>query len=110
MVDRDQGMLAFLGVAADPRLLDEDLFNLPDAESSSNNTSSSKTTANTADIAKETLIDRESHDGTLGHGGTTTLSSKGSGTVTWLPTTGATVSRGKACPATTSSGVRPVAL
>src|SRR3954451_2702023 len=30
--DGGQGMVAFLGVAADPRLLDEDLSNLPDAE------------------------------------------------------------------------------
>jgi peptidoglycan hydrolase-like protein with peptidoglycan-binding domain len=72
------------------------VFNLPDAESSSNSGSSSTAVTNTADIAKETLVDRETHDGTLGHGGTTTLTSKGSGTVTWLPTTGATVSRGKA--------------
>jgi hypothetical protein len=32
MVEGSQGMVAFLGVAADRRLLDEDLFNLPDAE------------------------------------------------------------------------------
>lgn len=32
MVDGRQGMVAFLGVPADSRLLDEDLFNLPDAE------------------------------------------------------------------------------
>jgi hypothetical protein len=32
MVDGSQGMVAFLGVAADRRLLDEDRFNLPDAE------------------------------------------------------------------------------
>src|SRR5438128_7796368 len=33
MVDNGgEGMVAFLGVAADPRLLDEDLINLPDAE------------------------------------------------------------------------------
>ena len=32
MVDASQGMVAFLGVAADRRLLDEDRFNLPDAE------------------------------------------------------------------------------
>jgi hypothetical protein len=32
MVDGSQGMVAFLGVPADRRLLDEDLFNLPDAE------------------------------------------------------------------------------
>jgi hypothetical protein len=32
MVDRSQGMVAFLGVAPDRRLADEDLFNLPDAE------------------------------------------------------------------------------
>jgi hypothetical protein len=32
MVDRSQEMVDFLGVAPDRRLLDEDLFNLPDAE------------------------------------------------------------------------------
>ena len=32
MVDGSQRMLAFLGVAADRRLLNEDLFNLPDVE------------------------------------------------------------------------------
>ena len=32
MVDGSQGMVAFLGVPADRRLLDEDRFNLPDAE------------------------------------------------------------------------------
>jgi hypothetical protein len=32
MADGTQDMVAFLGVAADRRLLDEDLFNLPDAE------------------------------------------------------------------------------
>ncbi len=32
MTDGSQGMVAFLGVAADPRLLNEDQFNLPDAE------------------------------------------------------------------------------
>ena len=32
MVNGSQGMVAFLGVAADRRLLDEDRFNLPDAE------------------------------------------------------------------------------
>jgi len=72
------------------------VFNLPEAESSSKGASNSTATTNTADVVKETLIDRESHDGTLGHGATTTLTSKGSGTVTWLPATGATVGRGKA--------------
>jgi hypothetical protein len=32
VVDGSQGMVAFLGVAPDKRLLDDDLFNLPDAE------------------------------------------------------------------------------
>jgi hypothetical protein len=32
MADGSQGMVAFLGVAADRRLLDEDLFNLPNAD------------------------------------------------------------------------------
>jgi len=72
------------------------VFNLPDAASSSTGTSNGATVTNTADIAKETLIDRETHDGTLGHGDTTTLAARGGGTVTWLPAAGATVSRGKA--------------
>ncbi|WP_030439732.1 efflux RND transporter periplasmic adaptor subunit [Actinoplanes subtropicus] len=72
------------------------VFNLPDAESGSNSGTTGTGVTNTADIAKETLIDRESHDGTLGHGATVTLGSKGGGTVTWLPAVGATVSRGKA--------------
>ncbi|MFC7276504.1 peptidoglycan-binding protein [Paractinoplanes rhizophilus] len=68
-------------------------FNLPDAESSAS--PDRPAVANTADIRKETLVDRETHDGTLGHGSTTTLATRGSGTVTWLPAAGATVRRGK---------------
>jgi len=70
------------------------VFNRPDAASSSATTKGS-TVANTADIQQETLVDRETHDGTLGHGATTTLAAHGSGTVTWLPAAGATVGRGK---------------
>ncbi|MFI5891220.1 efflux RND transporter periplasmic adaptor subunit [Actinoplanes sp. NPDC051513] len=70
------------------------VFNLPDAQSSST-TPKDSAVAGTADIQKETLVDRETHDGTLGHGATTTLAARGSGTVTWLPTAGATVGRGK---------------
>ncbi|WP_433301704.1 peptidoglycan-binding protein [Actinoplanes sp. CA-030573] len=71
------------------------VFNLPDAESSSNS-SKDNNVANTADIARERLVDRETHDGTLGHGATIALASRGSGTVTWLPTAGSTITRGKA--------------
>ena len=39
MVDDNRGMVAFLGVAADRRLLDEDRLNLPDAEQHSAPTS-----------------------------------------------------------------------
>ncbi len=70
------------------------VFNLPDAQSSSGN-SGSKVPATTAEIAKETLVDREDHDGTLGHGATTTINSRAGGTVTWLPASGATIRRGK---------------
>ncbi|GAA4598704.1 hypothetical protein BJY16_002810 [Actinoplanes octamycinicus] len=51
--------------------------------------------AATADVTKQTLVDKESHDGTLGYGDTTGLASSRSGTVTWLPAVGATVRRGK---------------
>ena len=32
MAENSEGLLAFLGVAPDRRLLDEDMFNLPEAE------------------------------------------------------------------------------
>ncbi|TMR97710.1 peptidoglycan-binding protein [Nonomuraea basaltis] len=70
------------------------VFNLPEAEGSNN--PADNTPVPTADITKQTLIDRENHDGTLGHGDTTTISSRGNGTVTGLPAEGATVTRGKA--------------
>jgi hypothetical protein len=70
------------------------VFNLPKAQSSPN--SADNPPVSTAEITKQTLIDRESHDGTLAHGDTTTISSRGNGTVTGLPVEGATVSRGKA--------------
>jgi peptidoglycan hydrolase-like protein with peptidoglycan-binding domain len=70
------------------------VFNLPDAQESPN--TASNTPASTADITELTLIDRENHDGTLGHGDTTTISSRGNGTVTRLPAEGTTVTRGKA--------------
>lgn len=69
-------------------------FNLPKGKDDPS--TANTTPISTAEIAKETLIDRENHDGTLGHGTSTTISSRGSGTVTWLPTEGTTVRRGKA--------------
>jgi peptidoglycan hydrolase-like protein with peptidoglycan-binding domain len=70
------------------------LFNLPKAQSSPN--SAGNPPVSTAEVTKQTLIDRENHDGTLAHGDTTTVSSRGNGTVTGLPVEGATVSRGEA--------------
>jgi peptidoglycan hydrolase-like protein with peptidoglycan-binding domain len=70
------------------------VFNLPKAKDSPS--SASTTPVSTADITKQTLIDRENHDGTLGHGASTTISSRGNGTVTWLPAEGMTVRRGEA--------------
>jgi hypothetical protein len=69
------------------------LFNLPQAESGDNTTGTAP--AQTAEVTKETLVDTESHDGTLGHGDTTTVAARGNGTVTALPATGSTVTRGK---------------
>ncbi|TMR22389.1 HlyD family efflux transporter periplasmic adaptor subunit [Nonomuraea turkmeniaca] len=70
------------------------VFNLPVAEESPS--SANSTPVSTVEIAKLTLVDRENHDGTLGHGDTTSISSRGDGTVTRLPAEGATVTRGKA--------------
>ncbi|MFC4591865.1 peptidoglycan-binding protein [Sphaerisporangium corydalis] len=70
------------------------VFNLPMSEAIPSSASSAP--AATAEITKLTLVDREDHDGTLGHGDTTSISSRGTGTVTGLPAEGATVTRGKA--------------
>jgi len=69
------------------------LFNLPQAESGDG--SASTVPSETADFTKETLVDTESHDGTLGHGDTTKVAARDSGTVTRLPAAGSTVTRGK---------------
>jgi peptidoglycan hydrolase-like protein with peptidoglycan-binding domain len=70
------------------------VVNLPDAGSSPDLVKS--TPVSTTEITEQTLTDRESHGGTLGHGDTTTISSRGDGTVTGLPAEGATVIRGAA--------------
>ncbi|MET7403428.1 peptidoglycan-binding domain-containing protein [Dactylosporangium sp. NPDC005572] len=70
------------------------VFNLPEAQDSPG--SADSTPVSTADITRQTLTDRERHDGTLAHGDTTTISSRADGTVTGLPAEGATVTRGKA--------------
>jgi peptidoglycan hydrolase-like protein with peptidoglycan-binding domain len=70
------------------------VFNLSDPEDGAGGTDDPP--ASTADVTKATLVDREDHEGTLGHGDTTKISSRDGGTVTWLPAEGATVARGKA--------------
>lgn len=50
----------------------------------------------TAEVTRQTLVDTETHDGELGYGASTTVSSRLDGTLTWLPSTGAVVQRGKA--------------
>jgi peptidoglycan hydrolase-like protein with peptidoglycan-binding domain len=68
--------------------------NLPEAPDSAG--AARTTPVSTADIVRRTLTDREDHDGTLGHGDTTTITVRGQGTVTKLPAEGATVTRGRA--------------
>jgi peptidoglycan hydrolase-like protein with peptidoglycan-binding domain len=50
----------------------------------------------TTAITRQTLIDRENHDGILGHGDTTTIAVRATGTVTALPAEGARLTRGSA--------------
>ncbi|MBL7260386.1 peptidoglycan-binding protein [Paractinoplanes lichenicola] len=69
------------------------VINLPATESGDGTTSSGP--AETADVTKQTLIDRESHPGTLGHGDTSTVAARESGTLTALPASGAVIIRGK---------------
>ncbi|MFJ1768460.1 efflux RND transporter periplasmic adaptor subunit [Amycolatopsis sp. NPDC088138] len=67
---------------------------LPDAASSP--VPATTTPATTTEITEQTLTDRENHGGTLGHGDTTTVSSREDGTVTGLPAEGETVTHGAA--------------
>jgi peptidoglycan hydrolase-like protein with peptidoglycan-binding domain len=69
-------------------------FTLPQAEGNDDPADSAPPA--TADITRQTLTDRESHDGTLGHGDSTTVAARAGGTVTGLPAEGETVTRGKA--------------
>ncbi|MEV6299766.1 peptidoglycan-binding protein [Actinoplanes sp. NPDC051861] len=66
----------------------------PEAESGTG--SAGTTTTVTADVLKETLVDQEDHDGSLGYGDSTTVGTRLGGTVTRLPATGTTLRRGKA--------------
>jgi peptidoglycan hydrolase-like protein with peptidoglycan-binding domain len=83
------GVLSAGAVAATVTVL-----NLPPAQSGS--TEGTATPEATADVTKETLVDREDKDGTLGHGDTTTVTARDGGTVTLLPAAGTTITRGKA--------------
>jgi len=51
--------------------------------------------AATAAVTKQTLVDRQSEDGTLAYGDTTAVRTRLSGTVTGLPAAEATIKRGK---------------
>jgi peptidoglycan hydrolase-like protein with peptidoglycan-binding domain len=51
--------------------------------------------AKTAEVTRQTLVDTDEVDGTLGYGDETTVRGSGGGTVTWLPAAGSTVERGQ---------------
>jgi peptidoglycan hydrolase-like protein with peptidoglycan-binding domain len=69
------------------------VFNLPRDESTG---AADDTAAATATVTRETLVDRQSFDGTLAHGDPTSITAWGGGVVTGLPEEGTTISRGKA--------------
>ncbi|GLY05711.1 MULTISPECIES: peptidoglycan-binding protein [Actinoplanes] len=70
------------------------VFSLPrDGDDSG---SSGATAPTTATATEETLVDRQSVDGTLAYGDPTSITTRGSGTVTQLPAEGTTIGRGKA--------------
>jgi multidrug efflux system membrane fusion protein len=68
---------------------------LPEAEGAAGGSAGDLPTA-TADITRQTLVDRETHSGSLGFGDTASLATRLSGTVTALPAAGATIRRGGA--------------
>jgi peptidoglycan hydrolase-like protein with peptidoglycan-binding domain len=52
--------------------------------------------AATAQVSRQTLLDAQTEDGTLGYGATRTVSAKQAGTITALPAVGTVVKRGQA--------------
>jgi hypothetical protein len=52
--------------------------------------------ADTADVTKQTLVDKETHDGSLTYTDTSKIKTKLNGTLTGLAATGSTVKRGQA--------------
>jgi membrane fusion protein, multidrug efflux system len=48
----------------------------------------------TAEVTRQTLVDRQAEDGTLGYGDTTTITNQQPGTVTWIPAEGKVLHRG----------------
>jgi membrane fusion protein, multidrug efflux system len=70
------------------------VFSLP--KDSDDSGSSGNTAPATATVTRETLVDRQSVDGTLAHGDPTSITARGSGTVTQMPSEGTTVGRGEA--------------
>ncbi|MEW9528688.1 peptidoglycan-binding protein [Microbispora sp. NPDC049125] len=50
----------------------------------------------TAKVTRTTLTETKTVDGTLGHGAVATLTGRGQGTITWLPSAGSTITRGRA--------------
>jgi hypothetical protein len=56
----------------------------------------SRTPPATAKVTRTTLTQTKTVDGTLGYGDPLTITSKSQGTITWLPSEGATVTRGHA--------------
>ncbi|PWK46215.1 HlyD family efflux transporter periplasmic adaptor subunit [Actinoplanes xinjiangensis] len=66
---------------------------LPEAEGTGARAAGNQPAA-TADITRQTLVDKESHGGSLGFGDTASLTTRLSGTVTALPAAGATIRRG----------------
>ncbi|MFI1989825.1 peptidoglycan-binding protein [Actinoplanes sp. NPDC020271] len=70
------------------------IVGLPQAEEPAQ-AGASNLPAATAGVTRTTLVDKESHDGTLGYGDTGALTTRLSGTVTWMPATESTIRRGQ---------------
>lgn len=93
MSARRKAAIAVAAVAAGGATAAAVAFGLPEAESGTN--SASAMPPATAAVTRQTLVDREDKDGTLGYGDTTTIAARLSGTLTALPAVNATIKRGQ---------------
>jgi peptidoglycan hydrolase-like protein with peptidoglycan-binding domain len=87
------GVVALVGTAAGGVALGAGAVGLDSGRAASGSTAGDLPPA-TAEVTRQTLVDQQAENGTLGYGDTTTITNQQQGTVTWVPAEGRVLRRG----------------